>query len=60
MSETLLPAGTRVEHPSFGKGRILSVYAVAQQEPEETEYLIKWRNERYPAPCGVTRFQVIK
>lgn len=61
MIETLLTPGTKVQHPNFGSGRVLSVYAVAAQDTdEETEYLIKWRSDRYPAPCGVTRFEVVK
>jgi hypothetical protein len=44
--------GQKVEHPRFGTGRIVAVYAIASAPDEETEYTVKLRGERYPATLG--------
>lgn len=41
-----------VEHPRFGRGRIVEVWAIAQNPGEETEYVVKLRGERWPATLG--------
>lgn len=46
--------GDKVEHAYFGKGVIREVWAIAQNEDEETEYVVKLRGERYPATLGET------
>lgn len=41
-------AGDKVNHNRFGAGIVRSIYAVAQNANEETEYVVKLRGERYP------------
>lgn len=49
---TKFQAGDKVSHERFGRGRVVSVYAVAQAEGEETEYVVKFVGDRLPATIG--------